>query len=75
MVSDSWIAVHDNLPPNSSESDMTNLSDTDRIRLLGVTCDSKLNTWRSYDLAKQSRFLILDARTLIISESMSNWNC
>lgn len=52
MVSDSWIAVHDDLPPNSSESDMTNLSDTDRIRLLGVTCDSKLNTWRSYDLAK-----------------------
>lgn len=44
--------MHPNSPPNSANSDITNLSDDDRIRLLGVTCDSKLNTWRAYDLAK-----------------------
>ena len=52
LVSDSWLAVHSNSPPNSADSDVTTLSDSDRIRLLGVTCDSKLNTWRAYDLAK-----------------------
>lgn len=52
LVNDSWLAVHPNSPPTSSGTDITTLSDNDRIRLLGVTCDSQLNTWRAYDLAK-----------------------
>ena len=51
-MSDSWLAVHPDSPPNSSASSFSHLSENDRIRLLGVTCDSKLNTWRAYDLAK-----------------------
>lgn len=52
LVNDSWLAVHPNTPPQSSSSEISTLSDMDRIRLLGVTCDSALNTWRAYDLAK-----------------------
>jgi sphingomyelin phosphodiesterase 2 len=51
-VSDSWLAVHPDTPPPSAGSTFTHLSDIERIRLLGVTCDSALNTWRAYDLAK-----------------------
>jgi sphingomyelin phosphodiesterase 2 len=49
LVGDSWFAAHPDSQPSSTT---TNYSDSDRIRLLGVTCDSKLNTWRAYDLAK-----------------------
>jgi sphingomyelin phosphodiesterase 2 len=52
LVSDSWLAVHPDSPPRSASSHISNLSDHDKIRLLGVTCDSQLNTWRAYDLKK-----------------------
>src|SRR5271169_6491537 len=52
LVDDSWLAVHPDNPPSSAASNTSHLSDSDRIRLLGVTCDSQLNTWRAYDLAK-----------------------
>lgn len=52
LVNDSWLAVHPDTPPPTGGSISSQLSDSDRIRLLGVTCDSALNTWRAYDLAK-----------------------
>jgi sphingomyelin phosphodiesterase 2 len=53
LVGDSWRVVHPDTPgPSSASETPSNLSDIERIRLLGVTCDSALNTWRAYDLAK-----------------------
>jgi len=52
LVTDSWLAVHPDTPPRSAVSESSTLSDIEHVRLLGVTCDSALNTWRAYDLAK-----------------------
>lgn len=69
---------------------MSHLSDSDRIRLLGVTCDSQLNTWRAYDLAKdmddptakrldyvfvnQDRAIVRDS-TVVFTEPIPSLNC
>ena len=46
-MSDTWSAVH--LP-----AVVGNLSDQEQINVLGVTCDSKLNTFRPANLEKQT---------------------
>jgi sphingomyelin phosphodiesterase 2 len=69
---------------------MTDLSDSDRIRLLGVTCDSQLNSWRAYDLTKdmddasakrldyvfvnQDRAYVRDC-TVVFTEPIPHLNC
>lgn len=89
-MSDSWLAVHPDTPPPSAGSTISTLSDSDRIRLLGVTCDSKLNTWRAYDLAKdmddpsakrldyifvnQDRATVKES-TVVFTEPIPNLNC
>lgn len=44
--------VHPESLPAEEGPHLNELSDSDKIRLLGVTCDSQLNTWRAYDLSK-----------------------
>ncbi|KAK9447578.1 Endonuclease/exonuclease/phosphatase [Limtongia smithiae] len=43
-LADSWTTVHGNSRENIRAA---SLSPEDQIELLGVTCDSKLNTWRA----------------------------
>ena len=90
LVSDSWLAVHPDTPPSTGGSNTTHFSDADRIRLLGVTCDSKLNTWRAYDLAKdmddpspkrldyvfvnQDHATVLES-TVVFTEPIPHLNC
>jgi len=90
MVADSWMAAHPDPTPVSASSTLSTLSDSDRIRLLGVTCDSKLNTWRAYDLAKDmddtsakrldyvfinpQRAIVRDC-TVVFTEPVPNLNC
>jgi sphingomyelin phosphodiesterase 2 len=90
LVSDSWLVAHPDRPPQSASSNYSLLSDADRIRLLGVTCDSKLNTWRAYDLAKdmddptakrldyvfvnQERAIVKDS-TVVFTEHVPLLNC
>lgn len=82
--------MHPDSLPSPSASTFSRLSDIDRIRLLGVTCDSKLNTWRAYDLAKdmddptakrldyvfvnQDRVIVRDT-TVVFTEPMPSLNC
>ena len=87
MVADSWTAAHPDPPPMSAGSTISDLSGSDRIRLLGVTCDSQLNTWRAYDLAKDTTAKRLDyvffnsqratARdcTVVFTELVPGLNC
>src|SRR5271154_2407130 len=90
LVNDSWLAVHPDTPPSTAGSNISHLSDSDRIRLLGVTCDSALNTWRAYDLAKdmddtsakrldyvfvnQDRAEVREC-TVVFTEPIPNLNC
>jgi sphingomyelin phosphodiesterase 2 len=90
LVDDSWLAVHSDNPPSTPGLNISHLSDHDRIRLLGVTCDSALNTWRAYDLSKdmddtsakrldyvfvnQDRAAVRDC-TVVFTETIPHLNC
>ena len=87
LVTDSWLAIHPDSPPwpYTDDPSTVHLSAADRIRVLGITCNSLLNTWRAnrsvaagvrldYVFVNQNHAVVKDSK-VVFTEPIEGLGC